>query len=56
VRPKRPPKKKGPCPLGGDHIPKGVGDVKNGIVTHDCACGFSWSRALGKPKPKGGKK
>lgn len=53
MRPKRPPKKKGPCPLNGEHKPKGVAD-KDGV--HECACGFSWSRAMSKPKPKGGKK
>jgi hypothetical protein len=47
VRPKRPPKKKGDCPKGGDHVPKVGGKKKGSKIEHTCAkCGFSWLRAL----------
>ncbi len=47
MRPKRPPKQKGNCPKGGDHIPAVGGKKKNGQVEHTCTkCGFSWLRLL----------
>ena len=50
MKPKRPPKRKGDCAKGGDHVPKVGGKKKNGHIEHTCSkCGISWLR-LADPK------
>jgi hypothetical protein len=47
MSPKRPPKKKGNCPKGGDHVPKVGGKKKGAYIEHECAkCDSTWLRLL----------
>jgi len=47
MKPKRPPKRKGDCPKGGDHVAKVGGKKKGAYTEHTCSkCGFSWLRLL----------
>src|SRR5262245_44481006 len=46
MNPKRPPKKKGDCPKGGDHVWQ-FHSKDGGNVTHKCSrCGITFTRPL----------